>query len=488
MTDKEKRARARRQRQTEIFTFVMMGVMLATCVLAGIGKMRDIDDLLILGEILIAVELVTFDVVLHALAERETETPPTPAPAAPPTPAPRAEQSVPTGAAVPRELLAAGMLGERFYQMVPGREALHFVYLEWGDSHSAAAMLRRVTPTWDDAALAAQYQKGFAIPWAEITALELSMQDSILLRWHSTVGKLTIHTAERTRRMLIVAERDADRDLTPAQLRGFFAPAAAVLTVETAIYARQQAEDRAEREQGALRHPLAKKLLLPLQLALPAVIAAVGGLLLLLLYHGLPHAGLDWALVALGLLPVVLASALPQVFSVRSLFFPARFPRAGEPTQCDVGLGLLVGALALFIRCADYHIGNAAFPRLMAIFLVLAFGLTVLMLRRTVLRHKLLYSFFVVVLTAALLFGAAIELNGLLDTAPARRETVAVAEKRDIVGRTERCQVRIEGQEEWIDVTRELYDALEIGDGVMLITHPGALGIPYTETAFFPID
>ena len=160
-----------------------------------------------------------------------------------------------------------------------------------------------------------------------------------------------------------------------------------------------------------------------------------------------------------------------------------RGPRAGEPTQCDLSIGLLAGGAALGIVSVGVHIGNAMFLRLAPFFLVLAFVLTVLMLRGVVLRHKLLYSGLIILFTAALLFGAAVELNYLLDTAPARQEAAAIVEKRETSSRPPRLQIRIEGQEEWIDVTEYAYDRLNVGDEMQLLVHPGALGIPYTEVS-----
>lgn len=491
MRQDDKNTRAKRQRRIELVELAICAALTAAALLIGIGRIKGSEDLEALGVILLVVLLAADAVFLRSLSDPEEQTPAASAPQreAPPQPAPAppaartATVRSAASAAVPRQLLAVRLLDGRFYQLVPGLEALHFVYLEWGDGFSADAIQRRVTPTWDDAALRAQYRRGFSVPWREIESLEVTVQNSPVMRWHETIGRVVIRTAERTRRLWLVAERDADRDLTPAQLRAFFALAGSALQVDDGAFARQQAEDRAEREGGALRHPLARKLLLPLQWALPAMIGAVMVFLLLFQDFEFVYDGVAWVLIVLGLLPVVLATAMPRIFTVRGLLFPMRGPRAGEPTQCDLSIGLLAGGAALGIVSVGVHIGNAMFLRLAPFFLVLAFVLTVLMMRGVVLRRKLLYSGLIILFTAMLLFGATVELNYLLDTAPARQETAAIVEKRETSSRPPRLQIRIEGQEEWIDVTEYAYDRLNVGDEMQVLVHPGALGIPYTEVS-----
>ena len=490
MRQDDKNTRAQRQRRIELVELAICAALTAAALLVGIGRIKGSEDLEALGVILLVVLLAADAVYLRSLSDPEEQTPAASAPQreAPPKPAPAppaARTAAPraASAAVPRQLLAVRLLDGRFYQLVPGLEALHFVYLEWGDGFSADAIRRRVTPTWDDAALRAQYRRGFSVPWREIESLEVTVKSSPVLRWHETIGRVVIRTAERTRRLWLVAERDADRDLTPAQLRAFFALAGSALRVDGEAFARQQAEDRAEREDGALRHPLARKLLLPLRWVIPALIGAVMVFLLLFQEFEFVYDGVAWVLLVLGLLPVVLATAMPRIFTVRGLLFPMRGPRAGEPTQCDLSLGLLAGGISMGVASVGVHIGNAMFLRLAPVFLVLGFGLTVLMLRGVVLRRKLLYSGLIILFTAMLLFGAAVELNYLLDTAPARQEAAAIVEKRETSSRPPRLQIRIEGQEEWIDVTEYAYDRLNVGDEMQVYVHPGALGIPYTEVS-----
>lgn len=476
MRDSDKQAGTRRKKLAVILGLAAAAEFLLAFLLFAVGRGRGSEDLVILGVILAAVGIILYPALLLGLSDPEKKEP--------------AQRGVPvapldqTTAAVPRELIAAGWISGRFFQLVPAREALHVIYLDWGDFRSTAADRRRVAPVWDDAALRAQYRRGHAIPWREMESLELTVKSIPVLRWHDTVGKVVIRTAEQTHRFYIVAERDADRDLTPAQLSGFFSLAGSARKVDAESFARQRTEDRAELEQGALRHPRARQVLMPLRWALPVVTMAVLTLWLLLRDFEFVYDGFAWTLVVLGLLPVVLATFLPQVFTVRSLLFPTRSPREGEPVRCDLGLGLLAGAVALGIRSVGFRIGNDMFLRLVPIFLAAAFVLTVLMLRKVVLRHKLLYSTFIVLYTAMLLLGAALLLNDLLDHAPVQRETTVITQKRDTVGHTERCQVRLEGQDEWIDVSEYVYDRFEVGDEVELLVHPGALGIPYTEPHF----
>ena len=487
MNDKEKRARARRQRLQEVRWFEVAGVFMLLFLVFAIGVDRGNDDLVLLGVILLGAAFLALAVVLQALHEPEEKPAKRDVPAAPAVPVVPTAPAQPVLAAIPRELIASDILGGRFYQMIPGLDALHFVYLEWGDSRSAAATMRRVTPMWDDAALAAQYQKGFMIPWRDIAALEITMKDSTVLRWHATVGQLTIRTAEKTRRFFIVAEQDTDRDFTPSQLRGFFAPAAAVLTVESEIYERQQAEDRAAHREAEGQNDLLQRLIRPLWWVLPLVIDATLVLWMLLFEYRLLYDGFAWVMLVLGLLPFVLAVAAPKYFTVRSLLIPARFPRENKPAQCDLGLAVPAAAFSLMLRGGlNFTIADGALPRLVLILLVPSVVLTALMVRRIVLRRKPLYCVFIVLCSMLTLFGVTMELNYQFDTSPAQRVTVAVTEKRVIESRETRCQVKIAGQEAWIDVTRELYDDLDLGDPVIRIIHPGALGIPYTDVEFLP--
>ena len=388
---------------------------------------------------------------------------------------------LPEDAVPPDDLLAVGLFSRTTYQLVAGREALHFVQLGVDEDLSPAALARSVmTCGGDDEAIRLQMDKGFAVPWRDVRSVSLRLTIAEL-KYFTSLGVASIAWAGGSQRLQLV-RRDSTRDV-PARVAAFFRNAPCGVSVDTTRYDRAAADEKNDetllRRRAEGRDEALLKKLLPLQWALGIIPLPIA-----LLWRTFPplFAPLSWVMTALVLLPVVLVAAFPRCFSVDLLLGLRRKGSAPWRKTTDLSIPLGVsGYLLMMAALVDYPICNYAW----AAVLVLAVGFAAALwmtrpLRRLGLPRLRLRRALLALVLAVTLSGAVLELNDLLDPHPVEYRQAVVTDKRESTGRCGSYLLYLRGEDAPRSVSRAEYESVEPGNSVILEEHPGAFGIRYS--------
>lgn len=379
--------------------------------------------------------------------------------------------------AAPPDLIVMGYPSDVKYQVVPGERELHFVRLGWGDLLSEKAIDRLLEPGLTDAEIRAAMEKGFSVPWREIESVDVTFKRCVSTQLEN-FGIFSLRNGGKRRRFILLS-RDETWD-TPERLRAFFAPAAGAYSADTRRHDAQKDARHERREAAALRSerpdPAKLKTLRRISYAVQAV-TVVTGLAWRML--DVPYVPFAVAAVAFALLPVVLAAALPRWFSVGSMLELRQSEEDLAPGTVDLTTAIIIGgALPMLGGLADFNVLNwgwmlgvaAAFGFVMMLVITRGIKLPRPWLRRA--QVWLVLSVFSV--------GTVLEVNYLLDFREPAAEEAVITDKSVSGGRSTSYDLCFAGDRSY-SVTKEDFDALEVGDTVMLVEHRGALGVRYVD-------
>lgn len=388
-----------------------------------------------------------------------------------------ADAEPPTPGAAPPDLIVMGYPSDVKYQVVPGERELHFVRLGWGELLSEKAIDRLLEPGLTDAEIRAAMEKGFSVPWREIESVDVTFKRCVSTQLEN-FGIFSLRTGGRRRRFILLS-RDETWD-TPERLRAFFAPAAGSYTADTKRRDAQKDAQHERREAAALRSdrpdPAKLKTLRRISYAVQAV-TVVTGLAWRLL--DVPYVPFAVAAVALALLPVVLAAALPRWFSVGSMLELRQSEEHLVPDTVDLTTAIIIGgAFPMLGGLADFNVLNWGW--LVGVAALFALVMTLLMTRGLTLKKLWLRRALIWLMLSMFSIGAVLEVNYLLDYCEPAAEEAVITDKSVSGGRSTSYDLCFAGDRSY-SVTKEDFDALEVGDTVVLVEHRGALGVRYVD-------
>ena len=363
------------------------------------------------------------------------------------------------------------------YQLLPGEQELHFVQLSWGDWMSVKALDRMLEPGGTDADIRAGMEKGFSVPWREIEKLDVTFKRCVSTQ-KENFGIFTLESGGKRRRFILLS-RDEEID-TPARVRSFFAPAARVYSADTQRYDAEQDALRADREEQSLRgepgDPERIRKLQPLRWALAGAVVLAG---LVWRFLDVPYAPFAALVVGLTLLPMALVAVWPKLFSAAMMMELQRNERSVAPDTVDLSYAILVGGLLLMIGgFADFNVVNWGW--LIAVSAVFAAIMTMLMTRTLPSRKLWARRLAMLLMLTMFSIGAVLELNYLLDFREPAAEEAVITDKSVSGGRSTSYDLCFDGDRSY-SVTKEDFDALAVGDTVVLVEYRGGLGVRYVD-------
>lgn len=381
--------------------------------------------------------------------------------------------------AAPSDLIVMGYPTDVLYQVVPGQQELHFVRLGWGEGLSNKAIDRLLEPGGSDAEIRAQMEKGFSVPWRDIEQVDVTFKHCVSTQT-ANFGIFALHFGGKRKRFILLS-RDEALD-TPDRIRAFFIPASGTYTANTTKYDRAQDELREDREFAALqdepeRNPALVKKLLPLRLLLPAAQVVVGAAWRFL---DVPYRLFAVLLVALTLLPALLVTLFPRLFSVSMLLELKRGEREAQPGTVDLSYAIFAGGFFLMLGAmADFNVQNWLW--LLGVTVLFSVVMALLMTRTLKLRKVWTCRALLAMLLLIFSVGLVLELNYLLDFREPKVERAAIADMYVSSGRSTSYDLVFNGLQEPVSVSKEMYDRLEPGDTVILTEYTGAFGVRYVE-------
>lgn len=382
-----------------------------------------------------------------------------------------------TPGAAPPDLFVMGYPSDVKYQVVPGERELHFVRLGWGELLSEKAIDRLLEPGLTDAEIRAAMEKGFSVPWREIESVDVTFKRCVSTQLEN-FGIFSLRTGGRRRRFILLS-RDETWD-TPERLRAFFAPAAGVYTADTKRRDAQKDAQHERREAAALRaetqNPALLKKLRLLGYALPALAVLTG---LVWRFLPVPYDLFSAICVALALLPMALVAAWPRWFSVSAMLELRQGEEKLVPNTVDLTTAVIAGGIFPMLGgFADFNVLNWGW--LVGVAALFALVMTLLMTRGLTLKKLWLRRALIWLMLSMFSIGAVLEVNYLLDYCEPAAEEAVITDKSVSGGRSTSYDLCFAGDRSY-SVTKEDFDALEVGDTVMLVEHRGALGVRYVD-------
>lgn len=364
------------------------------------------------------------------------------------------------------------------WQVVPGEAALYFVRLGMDQDLSSRTFDGRVLPSGDDASIRLQMKgrKGFSIPWEDIEAVRLRFQAVGSKPNDDTFGTLTIRTRDKRRRFHLIR-----LGMLPGDVIAFFAPVADRVSADLRRYEREEAEMACEKamedRRAQRRDPLRTKRLKALRIALLVLPLTLLPVTLLSNSEALRNA----LAAAISLLPILLCAALPDWFPIAPVFALRRQRWLDRPeTPSMVNVILIDSAISFALGLWSATVLDRA--RLTVICIVCGIVLALLMTRCEKVRRIWRIRAVLALGLSACMVGNVLILNRLLDR---REPTVSEATIADMqihgAGRSATYKLYFDTLPIPVDVTRPEYEALEQGDTVVLVEHPGAFGIRCVE-------
>ena len=375
-------------------------------------------------------------------------------------------------------LLVMGYPSDTIYQLISGQREYHFVRLGWS-SLGTKSFDRILSPELSDEEIRAQMEKGFSIPKAEVDALEITMKNCISTQLPND-GIFTLDSGGKKRKFILLR---LDEPATPAAMRDFFSDVSGKLTIDTAGYEKEEAirqEIRELSEDPDTRpDPARVKRLRPLAVVLtvlPWLCFAAWRLL------DLPYRPMAALQVLLALFPLALTIALPRECSINeALRMRSNDSEKARPGTVDMTYPILLSLAPLMIASLrDFNV-RGWIPQLIE-GAVLGAILTMLMTRRSKgIRKIWLARVLLTIVFMMFCDGLLLETNFLLDRREPMAEQMQIADMHATSGRFPRYTLAFEkdGKTLSLDVESRLYDSVQPGDTVYVVTNRGALGIAY---------
>ncbi|MBQ3262105.1 MAG: hypothetical protein IJH52_02940 [Oscillospiraceae bacterium] len=381
------------------------------------------------------------------------------------------------GEAGTTSLLVMGYPSDTIYQLISGPGEYHFVKLGWGGLN-AASYEKMIPPGLDDAAIRARMEKGLSVPKSEVEGIDLTMKHCVSTQLPND-GIFTLRSGGKKRKFIVLRP---DEPATPEAMRAFFADVSGRLTVDAARYEKAAALRAEIRELNddpeTAPDPEKAKKLRPLAIALcivPWLSYAVWRFL------DVPYRPMAALQILLALLPVVLTLALPRVCSVNEAVKLRNDDPDARPGTVDMTSPILFSAAPLALGTfADFNFLDSWRLLIPAIVFGMLLALLVTRNGRGV-RRIWLARVLLALMFSALGIGLIGETNFLLDGSEPVAERLAISDMYVSSGNYSSYVLEFErgGETLSLDVEPQLYDRVEPGDTVYVVTNHGAFGIEY---------
>ena len=374
-------------------------------------------------------------------------------------------------------LLVMGYPSDTVYQLVSGPSEYHFVKLGW-NGLSASSFEKMIPPGLDDAAIRARMEKGLSIPKSEVESIELTMKHCVSTQLPND-GIFTLRSGGKKRKFIVLR---ADESVSPETLRAFFSDVSGRFTMDTSRYEKAEALREEIRELNddpeTAPDPDKVKKLRPFAVALcvvPWLCYAVWRFL------DVPYRPMAALQILLALLPVVLTLALPRVCSIHGAVKLRNDDPDVRPGTVDMTSPILFSAAPLILGAlSDFNFldyGRLLIPAgVFGVLLALLITRNGKGVRRIWLARVLL-----ALMLSGLGMGLIAETNFLLDRSEPTAERLAISDMHVSSGRSTSYELEFEkgGETFSLDVEPQLYDRVQPGDTVYVVTNRGAFGIEY---------
>lgn len=382
----------------------------------------------------------------------------------------------------PAFLVVMGFPSDTIYQLIRGERQYHFVKLGWGDM-SVSWPEKLIDPRGSDAEIAARMKKGYSINMADVRHVSLQFRRCVSTQ-QPNLGSLKLDTTDGKKSFILLDVQE----LAPEAVQDFFSDLRSVTEVDTRALEREALEDAAaEEELEQIRtdyDPEKARRLKPLGTILIVLAVLIEAAWLFL---DVPYRLFSILSVALFLVPFVLVLVKPVYFTM--LDFGGRkkaekYKENGVVTV-DVFTPVLIAALGLAIRSfADYNILNWIALLIATGVFSLALTLVMYFCYRDI-KGKPGQAALLFLLLMMFSSGLVVQVNELLDFREPDVAYTEVLDKR--ISTSSRSPdsyllaVSVDEQTQELQAPPDLYDAVEIGDDVIITTYPGAFGIRYAD-------
>ena len=374
-------------------------------------------------------------------------------------------------------LLVMGYPSDTVYQLVSGPSEYHFVKLGW-NGLSASSFEKMIPPGLDDAAVRARMEKGLSVPKSEVEGIDLTMKHCVSTQLPND-GIFTLRSGGKKRKFIVLRP---DEPASPETLRAFFSDVSGRFTMDTARYEKNEAlleeiREISEDPETAPDPAKTKKLriLTYVLCVLPFLNFAVWR------YLDVPYRPFAALQVILALIPTLLGVVLPRYFSLNKFLKLNDHDPDARPGTVDLSFPIMLSMFPLMLGAlADFNVVKWV-PLIIA--MVVFSLLAAFLLTRS---GKGIRKVWVVRLMIAILFmmfsaGIILETNFLLDRSEPTAERLAISDMHVSSGRSTSYVLEFEkgGETFSLDVEPELYDRVQPGDTVYVVTNRGAFGIEY---------
>lgn len=372
----------------------------------------------------------------------------------------------------PPFLLLHHAFNARYYQVFRSAKAYRFVHV--GNEFKGIDPDRMLEECPTEVRMT-ELKKSFSIRKEDVQRFTVKMKKSMAAPV-PTSGVVTFYTPKKQRYDLVF-------ELTPQQVDHFFSDLRDRVEKKEQAYHRQQKRSDKNMSLGQWRKenqkPETLRLLKKLTMALTVAGAALS---LAFMFLPVPYELTAWALVALSLVTLALPLIFPAYYSLTRTTEEAKQEEGANAIgwmypSVACGAGLTLRALMDFNfhsdRCLLVGLGIGAVMTLLY------------SLRCRELHRRFGWSLLVLFMTGFLTIGLSLELNYLLDTSEPLIEERVVLDKHISTSSkgpdSYYCTVELQGKEVDIDVGKEAYQTIDIGDTVEVGTRAGAFGMAYSE-------
>lgn len=366
------------------------------------------------------------------------------------------------------------------YQLLRGQNQYHFIKV--GGELSGIREERILEHFTSDVQIQELDTKHFSVNKAEIVQFQFEPKHCVSTQLPNC-GTVTFVAPKKKRYILL------DDELSPEKVETFFYDLKDRMVIDTQKREKQKMNAEQEQQIGAWRRGRQNsetfKKLKALQTAL-VIISIVAALNLLI--FALPSYEIS---VLICLFCYVVAFVLTLVFPAYvSLVKTSAESIKNNRAKCISMLApFLISGAALMLSCFR-NFNFLSWERLALITVGVGIVLTAILVCFTrEVKKKIIEQFSLFFVLSLFSVGVVGELNYLLDFRTAFIEDATIVDKYVSSGSKsadeERFVVKTESGEEWeLAVSTELYDALETGDDVDVLTCQGAFGIPYADVYF----
>ena len=453
------------------FAVVLGGTALSVC-----GRRLENSTFQLLGLLLMAASLGAYMFFIRRLAAQRTAA--LEALKQPAEPGgPGGPESVSVEGMKPDWLLVMGYPSDTLYQLLPGREQFHFVRLGWGFLGDKSYD-RMLLPGMSDGYIRSEMEKGFSVDFSAVESLHITFKRCVSTD-QDNVGIFELHTGGQRKRFIIL-RREGYAD-SPAAIQGFFEPVSAVLTADEERYQQELADQQALEEDMARRAERRDPEKVKQFKFVPYVLCGLS-LIVGLFWRvgGAPYNLFAWAAVILGIAPVLLVCLFPSYFSVGQALTRRRGEKSPLPDTVDLFFPILVcNYFPILGAAADFNILDW---RRLVVYLVLAGVAAALLMTRGIHIRGIWWMRLLLVLVAgAFSMGPIVEVNYLLDYGAVEHQGAILQNKHIVTGKMTFYDLDFDELEEPVHVPKDVYDSVEPGDTMVIITFPGALRLPYVE-------